>query len=268
MSNAHKPTIKAVFFDIDGTLYRKEAQYLPASLAPALKALKAAGVLVGIATGRSACALPEAVVDLIKEVGIEALITTNGQCVQYQGRTLFIESIDKQAIEKMLPVVRAQGLHYGLVSNERIATSSDHECVQKALRYIADFAVEPDYYLEHDVQQILLFAEDEFKASLMDLPEFAGFKLIAWRHNAVDLLPKEASKIRGITVLLEQLGLSAEEIMTFGDGFNDLEMIEFSGVGVAMADGQPELLAVADVVAPTLEEDGIAKVLIEQGLID
>ena len=72
-------TPKIIFFDIDDTLFRKWQDFMPESVLPAFRALHAAGVLTAIATGRSPCALPAKIQALIEAVGLDVLVSTNGQ---------------------------------------------------------------------------------------------------------------------------------------------------------------------------------------------
>ena len=68
-------------------------------------------------------------------------------------------------------------------------------------------------------------------------------------------------KGRSLARLAELLGLTADEVMAFGDGQNDVSMIEAAGTGVAMQNGCPEALRAADIVAPSNLEDGVAQVI-------
>ncbi len=260
-------TIKAVFFDIDGTLFRKETGILPASVTPALKALKSSGVMVAIATGRSEPIFPELIRALIDEVGIDLLVSTNGQYVSYQGQKLVEYTVSTEEIEQMLPVIQSYGLMHGFVSREHLVTSIDHEAIRSALYHVGEYIIAPDYYQNHAIHQLVLFADKQFDLALAQEPELTGYKLVPWRKNAYDLLPEQASKTRGIMAAVDKLGIKREEIMAFGDGLNDLEMIDYAGVGIAMSDSHADLLAIADTTTATLEEDGIAKALIRYGLI-
>ena len=67
---------------------------------------------------------------------------------------------------------------------------------------------------------------------------------------------------------LDENGLKREEIMAFGDGENDIDMLKFAGIGVAMGNASDEVKAAADYVTDSVDADGIAKALKHFGLID
>ena len=64
-------------------------------------------------------------------------------------------------------------------------------------------------------------------------------------------------------MLLERLGIAWAETAAFGDGCNDADLLQAAGFGVAMANGAPQLRALADLVAPAANEDGVARVVEE-----
>ena len=83
---------------------------------------------------------------------------------------------------------------------------------------------------------------------------------------AIEVLHPSVSKGRALDVLCRRFGIGPERVLAFGDNVNDVEMLEFAGLGVAMANGSPEALAVADRITASNDEDGIAVMLEELGL--
>ncbi|MEE1145901.1 MAG: HAD-IIB family hydrolase, partial [Bacteroidaceae bacterium] len=79
----------------------------------------------------------------------------------------------------------------------------------------------------------------------------------------LELLPLGIDKAKSLAVLLERIGLTREEMMACGDGFNDLSMIQFAGMGVAMANAQDVVKEAADHITASNEECGVAKVVEE-----
>ncbi|MFD8722635.1 HAD family hydrolase [Streptomyces sp. NPDC059629] len=77
----------------------------------------------------------------------------------------------------------------------------------------------------------------------------------------VEVLPAGVDKARGLAVVARTLGVGRAEVVAFGDMPNDVPMLEWAGHAVAMANGHPELKAVADEIAPTNDEDGVAVVV-------
>ena len=77
----------------------------------------------------------------------------------------------------------------------------------------------------------------------------------------LELVPNGIDKARSLAVLLEELGMEREEMIAVGDGFNDLSMIRFVGLGVAMANAQEVVRQAADHITLSNEEDGVAAVV-------
>ena len=88
-----------------------------------------------------------------------------------------------------------------------------------------------------------------------------------WHKNGIDLLDRQGGKVRGIREYLERRGILPEETMAFGDGDNDIEMLRFAGIGVAMGNASDAVKAQADYVTASVDEDGIALALQHFGLI-
>ena len=77
----------------------------------------------------------------------------------------------------------------------------------------------------------------------------------------LELVPKGIDKAQSLSVLLEELGMSRDEMIAIGDGYNDLSMIKFAGLGVAMANAQDIVKENADYITLSNDEDGVAAVV-------
>jgi Cof subfamily protein (haloacid dehalogenase superfamily) len=107
---------------------------------------------------------------------------------------------------------------------------------------------------------------DRFEAELR-----AGYgeKIVAVqsRPHFLEITDRRATKGQALKTLAEAAGIRREEIVAFGDSSNDLDMIEFAGLGVAVANARPEVRRAADLVTAANTEDGVAKVIEELILI-
>jgi hydroxymethylpyrimidine pyrophosphatase-like HAD family hydrolase len=108
-----------------------------------------------------------------------------------------------------------------------------------------------------------LFFDEALDDSL--LPEllltFPQFDYVRWHATALDVLPKGIHKMRGCEWVLADAGIDAAHAFAFGDGLNDLEMLQGVGTGIAMGNSHPELIKVADRVADAVHQDGVAKMV-------
>ena len=91
--------------------------------------------------------------------------------------------------------------------------------------------------------------------------------IAAWWDCAVDIIPKGSGKGNAVKKVVEHLGLSQEEALAFGDGGNDVDMLQAAGTGVAMGTASDNVKAVADEVCKSVDEDGVYYYLKEKGLI-
>ena len=88
-----------------------------------------------------------------------------------------------------------------------------------------------------------------------------------WHPEFTDITTRHADKGRALATIADHVGIPLERTVAFGDGGNDISMVERAGVGVAMGNGIAELKAVADMVTSSVDDDGVARALQELGLI-
>lgn len=261
--------IKVVFFDIDETLLVKHKDFIPETVLPALKALKANGIIPAIATGRSICSIAPKVQQLIKEVGIELLVTMNGQFVSYGQNVIEKHPIPTAKIARITDYFDSQNIAYAFVSQDEICVSAITPELRVALDPITkNYRVNKDYYQQHEVFQILPFYREDKDEQVVQSGILDGLKVVRWDVESVDLFDSQGSKARGIQAAVNYLGLTMDNVMAFGDGLNDLEMMEAVGVGVAMGNAHDDLKSKANFVTDHIEEHGIANFLRKAGLID
>lgn len=88
-------------------------------------------------------------------------------------------------------------------------------------------------------------------------PKIQNCKITRWYEDGIDIISKDGGKDHGIRKILEVHGFTREESIAFGDSDNDLEMLEFAGIGVAMGNAAESVKEVADYVTSHIDEDGI-----------
>ena len=258
-------TQKICFFDIDNTLLDHRTNAIPASALRAIAALKHSGHTVVIATGRSyGHARPY--VDLIRP---SYTITHNGARILKDDREVLSITLPRAPLNDLFAWIRGQGHCFG-INDATIGYVSDS--APWLLELLAGVAIEintqASFYRRKDVHQGWLFFDESLDAVLY--PEIAGrypeFDLVRWHAKAVDVVPKAISKWTACQWVMAQAGFVAAQAIAFGDGLNDMEMLQGVGMGVAMDNGHPALKAVADRVAPALHLDGVATMLGELAL--
>lgn len=255
---------KIVFFDLDGTLMSDDKTILP-STKEALKALRDKGIITVICTGRS----PYMFRQLTQDLEFDSYISMNGQHVVFEGKELFSNPMDPALLAEVSALANEHG-HGITYSNHDLFSSNtaDHPFIEGSLGRLklAYPEVQADIFSHSPVHQIQLYAgEEEIRKYEERYPDHV---FIRWGENAVDMLPKGASKAVGILEVLKHTGIAREDSYAFGDGPNDFEMLECVGTGIAMGNAIPELKVKADLVTDTCANDGIAKGLIAVGLLE
>ncbi len=263
----HNPQPKIIFFDIDDTLYIKDERRIADSTRAALQALKQQGIITAIATGRSPSVLPEVIKQLMADTGMEMLVSINGQFVRYRGEPLAAFPLGSEEVAETGRRMIALDLAYACVSDHRIYVSHETDALKAAMGNLGIAYTLGLPAAGESVYQMLAFYPPERDAEVeAALP--SSLKPIRWHDYGVDFLAAEGSKARGIQAALNQLGLTMQDAMAFGDGLNDREMMQAVGFAVVMENGHPELKALADHICPPVTEDGIYQGLKTLGVIE
>lgn len=263
-----RPQPKIIFFDIDDTLYLKDERRIAPNTERALRALKERGIITAIATGRTPFVLPDVIRRLMADTGIDILAAVNGQCVRYRGGVLADFVMEKQQYDELAAYLDGLDVAYAAVCEHGIYVPRESEGMRQAMRDlgIAYFPPQISDGRAPVFQMLAFYPESRAAEVEAGLPD--NIKSVRWHREGVDLLDKNASKARGIRAVLDKLGLQMADAMAFGDGLNDLEMLEAVGFGVAMGNAAPELKARADYIAPEADADGIFRALCDLGIIE
>lgn len=248
--------IKLAAFDVDGTL--RDRSFLPESTKEALRLLREKGVALAICTGRSEYELAP----LREELGIDWAVTCNGAHVGHQGRTVVGNPFPAALVRGWLEHAERAGHELLLYGAEKMFLNR-HDAprflrAREEIGFMEPAVVRPgDWDRLPHIYQAIVFCEEAEQAGYTSLSEEALYTH-RWRTWAVDLNPAGMNKAVGLRRLLEHLGLKPDEAAAFGDGLNDMEMMQLVGHAVVMGNGCDELKAVATFVTKPLRDDGVA----------
>lgn len=255
---------KLFVFDIDGTLLDDNKQ-IPSSTKEAVRKLSLEHE-VAIATGRNRVMASE----VIKELNIENYIVCNGAAAYYKHDSIYTNSLNKEDLGKLISLADENNhqVVYETVDELRRRSKEPDQRVEKGMKYVGFPVPEfnKEFYQEQSLVQCLLFYSKE-EAAIYENSGFDHFRFVRWHETGVDVLPADGSKYLTIQRLANHLGIANENIIAFGDGFNDMEMIENVGTGVAMGNAEKEVKEVADMVTKTSSDGGIHSALVKLGYI-
>ncbi|WP_438466600.1 Cof-type HAD-IIB family hydrolase [Streptococcus pluranimalium] len=277
--------IKAVFFDIDGTLLNDNKRVEKATVL-AIKNLKEQGILVGVATGRG----PGFVQPFMDNLGLDFAVTYNGQYIFTRDKILYQNQLPKSLIYRVIRYAGDKkreislGTASGLVGSGLIemGTSTFGQIVSRLVPQKLTKTVENSFkkiirrikpqnmdYLKtimrEPVFQIVLVATEGEGQKMRD--KFPQITITRSSPYSIDLISHGQSKIKGIERVGDIFDFDLDEVMAFGDSENDTEMLTGVGIGVVMGNGQDELKSIADYTTDSNNRDGISKALAHHGLI-
>lgn len=255
--------IKAVFFDIDDTLFSYTIQGIPASSMEALKLLKERNILRIIATGRH----PNEVRELpFEEMNMDGYVLMNGQICSDQNLTPFYGNpFSGAALEAIVRIFQEKKIPALLCSDKRFYLNTFTDRVAKVHAVMNRPAPPIDIYRGEKIYQFTTYTSCEQAESLKG--QIPGCQFLHWNSLMTDIIPSNSGKMQGIYKMLEHIKCTPDEIMAFGDGQNDADMLKFAGIGVAMGKSHPLAVKHADFVTKDIDNDGILYALKHLGIL-
>lgn len=255
--------IKVVFFDVDGTLLSHSQGVVPESARRALEQLRTAGVKVVVATGRF---LKELEKLPVHELEFDGYLTLNGVlCLDEKKEKFYGNAIEGLNRESIVAMFEQKDFPVLLIEEEHMYINYVTEKVRKAQEEISSGIPRIGEWTGGTIYQAVIYATEEEEQALKE--RLPGCKITRWNKNGVDVVAKTGGKVAGIQKYLEKYGSNPEETMAFGDGENDMEMLKFVNIGVAMGNASEVVKKSADYVTAHIDEDGVEKALKYFGMI-
>ncbi len=251
--------VKAIFFDIDGTLRDFTEKGISTSTRNAICLARQSGIRCFVATGRHILEIQEE--NLLDDLLFDGYVLLNGNlCMDARHRILYENPIPVSQIETMLNLEKELGFALLFMEREAMYVSRVTPLLEELQKQIGTAVppVEPHMSrgLSHSVYQMIPYADNQTLDYVISrLPLCNATR---WHEGgAFDITAKGGDKCLGIRKVMEYYGYAREEIGAVGDGYNDIPMLQYAGIGVAMGNGNEEVKAVADFVTKDIKEDGL-----------
>ena len=250
-----------IFFDIDGTL--AVGREVPQSAADAIARTRAAHNQVFICTGR-----PRRYVEQHFGDYADGFVCSNGRLAYHDGRVLVDKPISPEQVERIIRILDEHGAGYAFFSQESLYYGGN-----EAYRHVAEEANGPTKDLESTrIEDTSLYSFDIYFAVAQERDDIAkaleGLCLVNPHgpHPSADVTVLGYGKGDAARDVTAALGLAHADSYAFGDGINDLSMVEAVAHGVAMGNAVDELKEAAEHVTADIHEDGVALGLAHYGL--
>lgn len=267
---------KMIAMDMDGTLLTTDKQVSERSKEILQKAADA-GIKLVICTGRIFTSAWE-FAELIGTVA--PIIASNGAYIREKDRdeVIYMKNLQKDEIFKAVQIVKKHGFYPHLFSSDTIFTEK--------LFFTSHVYDKQNQSLPKDRQVKIVVTEDLEKVIeenyeiilkiviVSEMDEIEGLSklrseiskeldvsIVSSAENNCEIMSKGISKGNGVKILGDIYGISPEETMCIGDNENDISMIEYAGLGVAMANASDALKEVANYITDTNDNDGVAKAI-------
>lgn len=267
-----------VFLDVDGTY--ADQGIVPQAHIAAVREARARGHRVLLCTGRSACMLSASVV----EAGFDGIVGSAGAYVEVGGRVLLDQRFPRDLADRTVDVLDAHKVAYVLESPEILegppgiaarlaAVFGRLQARSGGLRSTPETHTRVETYARRGESRFSKVTVFESSVVVSRLGELIGPEVATLPSSMPNMGPTAGEiflaylhKAGGAEIATRELGGRPEDTVAVGDGLNDVEMLAWAGIGVAIEGAPAAVLAVADRTAPGPEQAGLAQLFDELGL--
>ncbi|MFI7494492.1 Cof-type HAD-IIB family hydrolase [Kocuria sp. M4R2S49] len=275
---------RIAFLDIDGTILDHGKAIAPSTVA-AIRGARAAGHLVYLCTGRAAGAIPGEV----SAIGFDGAVTNGGAYATSGEETVVAATMPREAVQRLMTYFEGSGILFFLQTDAAVHASPQVQDKFNAMmrRWESDHG-EPDEpqtapqeapraqgLAEVDLDRV---AKAVFLGESVDTVTRAQEELGDRFHIVPGSMPlpggsngevgmRGTTKGSAIESVLEHLGLDRASAIGIGDSWNDVEMFQVCGTGIAMGNAAPELKSLADETTTSVREDGVWNAFVRHGLV-
>lgn len=260
---------RMIVLDLDGTLTNSKKE-ITKRTKEALFEAQRRGIKVVLASGRPTYGI----VPLSEELELERygsyILSFNGAQIRDEKtkEIIFRQTLPEQTIGQLIDLAEEHKVDFLTYENENIITNnSKNQYVGVEAKINQMPVVEIENMRQHitfPIPKILMVGHGEYMAMVEPkIQSVMNETLSVYRSEPffLEVMPKGIDKAASLERLLAHTGIKREEMIACGDGFNDLSMIQFAGLGVAMKNAQEVVKQHADYITDSNDEDGVAKVV-------
>ena len=232
---------------------------MPESALRALELLRQRGIKLFLATGRA----PKHIGFMRNYFDFDGVIAFNGQYCFDRDGVFFDSPLSSETVEKAFSYMGEKDIAANFETADDDLFNRLNDRVREFLRLakVDGIVPRPDEILSlhSSVYQMSVFVTLDEERELMEhLPECRALR---WTPTFINVIDKAGGKAVGLSKARERYGIGREEIMAFGDGGNDVDMLDYAGIGIAMGNGGADAKAAANHVTTDIDRDGVFNAL-------
>ena len=258
---------KLIALDLDGTLVRSD-QCISQRTVDTLIRVQEMGVKVAVASGRSTFGTAHVADALhLEKFGGYVMSYNGGEIYDWGTKVrLHAQTLDEEVIPYIYMYAREHGMPImTYIGKEVVSEVEGNEYIQySVMRNRMNFR-KVDDFLEAvqgtGIVKCIIVGDPTLLPALeVEMQETLKGKAGAFRSEPffLEIVPMGIDKAKGLSILLDKIGMKREELIAFGDGYNDTPMLQFAGMGVAMGNAAEEIKKAADMVTWSNNDDGVA----------
>ena len=260
---------RIIALDLDGTLTNSRKE-IPASTLRALLDIQEMGYKVVLASGRPTPGMRHLAAKLqLDKYGSYILSYNGGEITECRtNRIMYRKTLPREIVPEIFAFAKSRNIGLSTYTDDCIITGTSIDRFMEKesainglpIQFVPNFAE----YIDFDINKCLLTGEPDFLASIeCELNGIYGESYNIYRSEPffLEFMPQNIDKAHGLNILLSDIGLTADQLICCGDGYNDITMIEFAGLGIAMENAQERVKSVADYVTRSNDDNGILHVI-------
>lgn len=263
--------MKLIAIDLDGTLLNSDGNISKRNI-QALHDAHQQGVKIVLCTGRPYLLMK----DFVEEIGLNStedfIITFNGGLVQKaaNGEVIKQHTLSQTDMQKWYNVTKDLALPFNIIDAEHVYEPpfypENHPSIyfnnrKKTIAKTQDFAT---FSKDHQFNKFVVCCEPKYlDEQILKLPSelVSQYSVFKSQTNLLEIVAPGVTKGNTLKELADYLKIEPSEVMAIGDQENDLSMIEYAGVGVAMGNAVPQVIAKADHITADNNHDGVAEAI-------
>ncbi len=251
--------IKAAFFDLDGTLFSHSQKKVPDSTILAFKELKEKGIKRVLCTGRHIVELRQlGILDLGLE--FDGYVLLNGQIILDENQKYLDGTpIRDSETKKIVKLFNEKDFSLILENIDELYANIMDDFYLEGLKSVNTKPFPIKEYDERPIFQVSTYVKKERQEFLREY--LNDCYITSWNEYGLCIVDKDGGKSKGMEKYLKKMGLNKDETIAFGDGDNDVDMLQYAKIGVAMGNGVKAAKEASDYVTNHIDENGLYNAL-------